>query len=109
MRRVPKFLDDDGVYRYPDGREVCDLNQKKGRDEYERRKRVAWEAQKGICPLCEKPLAWKDSTVDHREPRKMGGSERDDRQENIQAAHGVCNTRKGSKREALPDEVLGCP
>jgi hypothetical protein len=98
QKKVRKYLDDDGVYRYPDGREVCDLNSKKGRDEYIRRKRVAWENQKRICPLCMKSLNWSDSTVDHKEPRGMGGARRDDRQEKIQAVHAVCNCEKGSRR-----------
>jgi 5-methylcytosine-specific restriction endonuclease McrA len=71
---------------------------KAGRDEYERRKRVAWEKQGKTCPLCRIKLAWKDSTVDHIEPRGMGGGSRDDRQQNIQAVHAVCNSLKGSRR-----------
>ena len=107
MRAVPKFLCDDGVFRYPDGREVCKLDCKKGMDEYLRRKRVVWEQQQKICPLCHKPLTLGDSTVDHREPRKMGGSARDDRQENIQAVHLICNTLKGSRRIVDLGDELG--
>lgn len=100
-RRVPKFLDEDGVFRFPDGREVCKLDSKKGMDEYIRRKRLAWEQQKGICPICHLQLFWKDATVDHIKPRKSGGSARDDRQENIAAVHGLCNATKGSRRSGF--------
>ena len=103
QKRKPKYLDDDGVFRYPDGREVCDLKSKKGSDEYQRRKRVAWEAQGRTCSICHLRLNWADSTVDHKEPRGMGGGSRDDRQENIAAAHATCNCEKGSKRIQFSD------
>jgi 5-methylcytosine-specific restriction endonuclease McrA len=98
VRRVPKYLCEDGVFRYPNGREVCQLTSTKGAAEYQRRKRVAWEAQKRTCSICHQKLNWADASVDHIVPRKMGGSARDDRQENIAAAHYVCNCSKGSKR-----------
>jgi len=81
-----------------DGREICDQLTKAGRDEYMRRKRVAWEDQKGICAICHLRLNWGDTTADHIKPRKSGGSERDDRQENLAAVHWTCNTERGSKR-----------
>ena len=93
-----KYLDDDGVYRYPDGREVCDLKQKKGMDEYLRRKRVNWEKQNRICPLCGLRLCWKDATVDHKVPRGMGAAHRDDRLDATQSVHSLCNSQKGSRR-----------
>ena len=83
------------------GREVCNHLCKAGRDEYERRKRKAWEDQNRICAICHKPLSWKDTTCDHKKPRKMGGSERDDRQENLAAVHWICNTERGSKRQGF--------
>jgi hypothetical protein len=86
-----------------DGREICDQLTKAGRDEYERRKRKAWEDQKRICSICHLPLRWSDCTADHIKLRKMGGSERDDRQENIAAAHAVCNCQRGSKRSGFYD------
>lgn len=98
-KRVQKYLCDDGVFRYPNGREVCKLTIKKGMDEYNRRKRVAWEAQGKICAICHKFLNWGDATVDHIKPRKMGGSSRDDSQSNISAVHWVCNIKKGSQRD----------
>ena len=84
---------------YPDGREVCVLTDKRGMDEYLRRKRVAWEAQDKKCSLCGERLNWSDSTVDHIKIRGMGGANRDDRQENIAAAHGICNAKRGSRRK----------
>ena len=98
IKQKRKYLCDDGVFRYPNGREVCDLNSKKGRDEYKRRIKVAWEDQKHICPWCAKPLRWSEATMDHTAPRGMGGGARDDRPENIKAVHGLCNSLKGSRR-----------
>jgi 5-methylcytosine-specific restriction endonuclease McrA len=86
-----------------DGREKCDLTTKGGRDEYERRKRKAWEDQKHICAICHKPLNWADTTADHKSPRGMGGGSRDDRQENLAAVHWGCNTQKGSRRSGFYD------
>lgn len=110
QKRKPKYLCDDGVFRYPDGREVCKLDCKKGMDEYIRRKRVAWEGQKvngvSICPLCHLRLNWGDATVDHKRPRGMGGGSRDDRQSNIAAVHGRCNTERGSRRSGYYDTDL---
>lgn len=91
-----------------DGREVCNMLTAAGRAEYERRKRFVWEQQTfrsiGIdqpghyCSICKLILHWKDTTADHIKPRKSGGSERDDRVENLAAAHWICNTQRGSKR-----------
>ena len=88
---------------FKDGREACNLLCKAGSDEYQRRKRVAWEAQGRLCGICKLPLRWADSTVDHIKPRKSGGSERDDRQENIAAAHAICNSQRGSRRSGFYD------
>jgi 5-methylcytosine-specific restriction endonuclease McrA len=88
---------------FKDGREQCNQLTKKGRDEYERRKRVAWEGQNKICAICRQRLNWADTTVDHKNPRGMGGGSRDDRQENLAAVHWLCNTEKGSKRSGYYD------
>ena len=90
-------------YVYADGRTKLNQNIKAGRDEYQRRKRVAWEQQGRKCSICKQPLRWADTTVDHKSPRGMGGGSIDDRQENIAAAHGVCNCAKGSKRTGFYD------
>ena len=86
-----------GVRHYRSGREVCDKSHA-GRLEYKRRHRLAWERDKGICGICHRPVAWEQSTVDHIEPRGMGGANHDDRVENMQPSHLVCNGEKGSKR-----------
>jgi 5-methylcytosine-specific restriction endonuclease McrA len=85
------------LYIYLDGREVCRPNTA-GRREYLRRRRVAWEQQKGICPLCGIAVSWEMSITDHKEPRGMGSAQRDDRQDNLQATHYRCNSEKGSRR-----------
>jgi 5-methylcytosine-specific restriction endonuclease McrA len=83
------------------GREVCNHLIKAGRDEYERRKRKAWEDQKHICAICHKPLNWADTTADHIKVRGMGGGSRDDRQENLAAVHWTCNTQRGSRTKGF--------
>ena len=88
---------------FRDGREVCNLLCKAGRDEYQRRKRVAWERQGKTCSICHKALRWADATVDHVRPRGMGAGSRDDRQENVAASHAVCNCAKGSQRSGFYD------
>ena len=88
---------------FRDGRTKINLNCKAGRDLYESRKRFAWEEQGRLCSLCHEPLAWSDSTVDHKTPRGMGGGSRDDRQQNIAAAHGTCNALRGSRRSGFYD------
>jgi len=87
----------DDRYIYPDGREVCRTTPA-GRVVYYERKRMAWEAQGRRCAICDRPISLRQATVDHKEPRGMGGGRRDDRQENIQAACWGCNGVKGSRR-----------
>jgi hypothetical protein len=88
---------------FKDGREACNLLCKAGADEYQRRKRVAWEEQKGICAICHLRLNWADTTVDHIKVRGMGGGSRDDRQFNIAAVHGICNSQRGSQTHGYYD------
>ena len=116
MKAVPKYLCEDGVYRYPDGREVCNLNSKKGADEYQRRKLEMWERQGRRCCLhiseqCkEKKGRWPVNEVvfGHESPRGMGGGKRDDRividgKPRNYAICTFCNTLQGSKRIPHPD------
>lgn len=101
--------------RYPDGREVCNLLTKAGRDEYHRRVRAMWERQGGRCCLekaigdCPGKLRLADAMFEHQDGRGMDASRRDDRMEKPDrktgmmlpyngAAHAVCNSRKGSIR-----------
>lgn len=51
------------------------------------------------CAICGGPFTdYRDIVPDHIEPRGLGGARRDDRPENIQPAHRMCNLEKGSKR-----------
>ena len=79
-------------------REICDSKTAGGRREYRMRLTIAWTKQRGLCALCGLPVALEEATADHISPRGMGGGSRSDNQENIQAAHGVCNSNRGSKR-----------
>lgn len=65
--------------------------------------------QNGYCSICKEPLTdMNDVVPDHIEPRGMGGAWRDDREENIGAAHSKCNFDKGSQRNfGLPGEGWG--
>ena len=120
MRAVPKFLCDDGIFRYPDGREVCDLNSKKGRDEYAGRTRDMLDRQNKFCGLqisdqCKAKkgrLSVADAQFDHEVPRGMGGGKRDDRimvdgKPQNRAVCPWCNSLKGSQRMPYPDDILG--
>jgi hypothetical protein len=86
-----------------DGREVCNLNCKEGRDIYMGRIRTAWESQSRLCGICGLYLKISEATADHIKLRKMGGGSRDDKQENISAVHPTCNTQRGSQRSGFYD------
>lgn len=59
--------------------------------------------QRGMCSICGDVLTdMNDVVPDHIEPRGAGGCWRDDRPENIGAAHSLCNQRKGSQRNFVP-------
>ncbi len=83
-----------------DGRQKLNLKTAAGKREYKARLALAWTKQKGRCALCGLPVALEEATNDHRVPRGLGGGSRDDRIENLQAAHLLCNSAKGSKRIA---------
>lgn len=110
VKQKRKYLGDDGVFRYPDGREKCDQSSKAGRDEYQRRKLDMWNNRQGrrcklqISPQCKARAGrWPqdDVTFDHEDGR--GGGKQDDRIEidgkPINAAVcWFCNSAKGSRR-----------
>jgi 5-methylcytosine-specific restriction endonuclease McrA len=57
------------------------------------------QEQNGMCGICSDPITdIREVVADHIEPRGNGGGRRDDHPSNIQAAHGLCNTKKGSRR-----------
>lgn len=96
-----------------DGREICDLLTKAGRDEYMSRKVKMHTRQNGICclyghaPGCPGRLSKYDMMFEHEEGRTAG--HRDDRIERLNretgkmeringVAHPVCNSWKGSRK-----------
>jgi hypothetical protein len=110
VKSKPKYLDDDGVFRFPNQREVCQLTSSKGATEYQRRKRVMWERQNKLCalqisPQCKEKggkLNWADTVFGHESSRGLGGGSRDDRIEIDGKPHNYalcnfCNMLQGSR------------
>jgi 5-methylcytosine-specific restriction endonuclease McrA len=56
---------------------------------------------KGICGLCQKPVAKRDATIDHIIPVSKGGEHS---YRNTQLAHKSCNSRKGN-RVLYPEQL----
>src|SRR5574337_78251 len=84
-----------GVKRIPDPsvprgyREICT------KAELNRRLKAKVEEQDGICAICgEYFVDYRTITLDHIEPRGLGGGRRDDHESNLQAVHGACNALK---------------
>lgn len=99
-----------------DGREICNLLTKAGRDEYARRVRAMWERQGRRCCLegwvkdCPGYLKISAAVFEHQDGRGMMGGKRDDRIEKNGkpyngAAHAWCNSKKGSVRMSYHDAV----
>lgn len=58
-------------------------------------------AQEGKCSICRTEFTdRREVGPDHVEPRGAGGAFRDDHEDNIEAAHNLCNLAKGSRRIA---------
>jgi hypothetical protein len=92
----------EAFFKHRDGREVCN-DTAAGKRDYTGRTVEMWERQDGKCAICGHWIELRYATFDHEEPRGMGGGSRDDRtvvngEWHNAAAHGICNTRKGSKR-----------
>ena len=57
------------------------------------------DKQSSICAICQETFTdYNDVVPDHKNPKGMGGSWRDDHPEDIQATHWWCNGEKGSTR-----------
>jgi hypothetical protein len=88
---------------YPDGREVCNLRVKAGKQEYYTRTIMMLERQKMLCAICLHGIHYIWAEFDHEAGRGSGGGHRDDRIEvdghwqNAAVCRG-CNSRKGSQR-----------
>ena len=95
MKKKPKPY----FKEYPDGRLVIDLKTRQGREMRDGITARAWNRQGGLCGICHRYVCLLEAVGDHIRPRKMGGSERDDRECNIQAVHPICNGLKSSKRD----------
>lgn len=98
-----------GVFVYPDGREVCLRKTEGGQREYRRRTEAMRQRQGGRCclegfaPGCSGYLRKGEATFEHEDGRGMGSGRRDDRIEKDGrpyngAAHLQCNMWKGSRR-----------
>jgi hypothetical protein len=86
-----------------DGRQIC-RKTPEGRAQYRARTLEMWRRQKKKCCICGKTMTENEATFEHTTPRGMGGGSRDDRITDDQgkpkngAAHGRCNSEKGSRR-----------
>jgi hypothetical protein len=99
------ILKENGVWTYPDGRQVCQLKTAVGLREYKKRTEDMLVRQKYRCALCGYWLhhAWQ-AVFDHEDGRGMNGAHRcdkilyeDGRWKNAALCNG-CNSLKGSKR-----------
>jgi 5-methylcytosine-specific restriction endonuclease McrA len=63
------------------------------------RKRL-WDERQHLCAICKKVI-WviSDMELDHAKPKKMGGSERDDSDQNQRLTHIWCNRESISLQE----------
>lgn len=83
------------AFRVVQGREVCSQS-KGGREEYRRRREMAWDRDRGICILCEQPVSLEEATTEHIQTKGMGGAKRDDRLDNLAVSHWFGNNSRGS-------------
>lgn len=84
-----------GAVRIVGGREICSTSPA-GRAEYQRRRELRWDMDRGICVLCEQFCPLNQATTEHPGGRGMGGSKRDDSVQAIRIAHWFGNNAKGS-------------
>jgi hypothetical protein len=99
------ILKENGVWTYPDGRQVCQLKTAAGLREYKKRLEDMRVRQEFKCAMCIGYLHMlRPARFDHEDGRGMNGSHRcdkilheDGRWKNAALCDG-CNSRKGSKR-----------
>ena len=84
-----------GAVRIVGGREICSTSPA-GRAEYQRRRELRWDLDRGICCLCGCFVPLDQATIEHPNGRGMGGSKRDDSVQAIRIAHWFGNNAKGS-------------
>ncbi len=88
----------------PDGREICNLETKQGKDVYKSRILAMLRRQERKCCNCRLPLEWNESTFEHENGR--GAGKQDDRimangNRINGASHKLCNQQRGSKRTPI--------
>ena len=76
-------------------REICSSSPA-GRAEYQRRRELRWDMDRGICCLCGQFVPLNQATVEHPNGRGSGGGNRDDSVEAIRISHFFGNNAKGS-------------
>ena len=98
------ILKENGVWTYPDGRQVCQLKTAAGLREYKKRTEDMCLRQECRCPLCMHWLRAWQARFDHEDGRGMNGGHRCDKilhedstWKNAALCDG-CNGEKGSKR-----------
>lgn len=109
----------EAVKVFRDGREVCRMMTKIGRDEYSNRVRRMWERQGRKCGLIISPqcqarngrLLIDEAQFDHETPRRMGSGSRDDRIEIdgkpvSRAVCCWCNCLRGSRPLSDFEELI---
>ena len=58
-----------------------------------------WIERPRVCGICGLGIqTFEEYVLDHIKPRGMGGGFRDDSDSNLQPAHFICNSLKGSRR-----------
>ena len=115
VKSKPKYLGEDAIYHYPDGREICDQKSKLGRDTYHSRKLEMWVRQGKRCALqitdiCrERGGRWSQDEIQFDHQHGRGGGKQDDRilvpdpktgelKRQSGAVCGWCNNAKGSRK-----------
>jgi hypothetical protein len=91
-----------GVWRIPDEHHERGYREKRSAESMRQLLKEKIVEQSGCCGLCgQKFDDYRDTVLDHKEPKGMGGAWTDDHRDNLHAVHHLpCNFEKGSKRIA---------